>query len=222
MVRECSDKNPTDFLYFVEGGVEVATNENVLFGDFFLVTPDEDFAQGEPAVHLRADRDSFVPGSYTFFGSSFGPAWDDRQPLGSSYAIRYLNGGAFSGGTELIVWLDSKALDPTDIACGNEPDWAPLPNAPILAFDEEENPQALPEDSFPFPYRAQRVPVGGEALPTVADFGWMWIDLNHKAEPFFGSRAQGYVLGVMNALGRFSVGFRATRTGSVCELQPEQ
>ncbi len=214
--RECSDKNPSDFRYFIEGGNGVATNANVLFGDYFFVTSEEDFAQGEPAVHLRADREAFTAGSYSFYGRhAF--AQDDRQPLGSSYAFRYLNGGAFTGGTELIVWRDSKFFGSNEVACGNLPDWAPLPTVPILAFDEEENPQTLPTETSPFPAMTQRVPVGGQALPTVADFGWMWLDLAHSGSGRYGDRAQGYVLGMMNALGRFSVGFRATRIAGVCE-----
>ncbi len=218
VVRRCSESNPTDFGYFLDGGEGLATNDNVLFGDLFLVTSEEDFAQGEPALHLRADSEAFPFGAYTFYGQHWnGDGRDDRQPLGSAYAFRYLNGGVFTGGTELIVWRDSKSAAGGQVACGTEPSWAPLPTAPILAFDEEENPQILPDESSAFPYRTQRVQVGGAALPTVADFGWMWLDLAHDGGGLFGQRAQGHVLGVMNALGRFSVGFRAARTASVCE-----
>ncbi len=217
-VNGWSDANPTDAGYFVDGGSGLATNQNTLFGDFFYVTSEEDFAQGEPAVHLLANEDAFPRGSYTFYSRHLdGDGSDDRQPLGSAYAFRYLNGGVFTGGTDLIVWRDSKSASSAELACGTEPSWAPLGNAPIVAFDEEENAQTLPEDSTPFPYMTQKVAIGGEALPTVADFGWMWLDLDHEATPLFQQRAQGYVLGVMNALGRFSVGFRATHLNGVCE-----
>jgi plastocyanin len=217
VVNSCSSLNPSDSGYFVDGGLGIASNDNALFGDLFFVTSAEDFAQGEPAVHLVANPEAFGSGAYTFYGRYVGgDGSDDRQPLGSAYAFRYLNGGVFTGGTELIVWRDSKSVDSGEVTCGTLPSWAPLPSATILAFDEEENVLGLPENN-PFPWETQRVRVGSTALPVAADFGWLQVDLNHSATPLFGDRAQGYVLGVMNALGRFSVGFRATRLSGVCE-----
>ncbi len=216
VVRECADLDPTSVGYFGPPDRGVAGDANVLFGDLFYVTTEEDFAQGEPAVHLRADRASFPFGSYTFYGAHAMASWDARQPLGSEYAIRYLNGGAFDGGAELIVWRDTKSQGGGEVVCGSLPSWAPLPTSPILAFDEEENPQVLPEEPSPFPFRTQRVPVGEELLPTMADFGWLWMSLDHQATPRFGTRAQGLVWGTMSALGRFSIGFRATQVGGVC------
>ena len=48
---------------------------------------------------------------YTFYGRyTFGFEGDSvngREPLGTTWGARYLNGGAFNGGTKLTVWRDS-------------------------------------------------------------------------------------------------------------------
>ncbi len=219
VVSRCSDANPSDPDYFIDGGQGIANNENVLFGDVFWITPEEDFAQGEAALHLRADTSTFGPGNYTFYGRHVnGDGSDDRQPLGQTYGLRYLNGGPFTGGTDLVVWRDSKSAESGEVACGSQPSWAPLALSPILAFDEEETFESIEEDGPPiFPTMTQRVPVGGEALPVSADYGWMEIDLSHEATPLFGDRAQGHVLGILSALGRFSVGYPAAIIESVCD-----
>jgi hypothetical protein len=39
---------------------------------------------------------------------------DQREPLPTVFAARFINGGIFDGGTDLIVWRDSKAI-PTGV-----------------------------------------------------------------------------------------------------------
>jgi len=217
--------------YFGPGGSGQATNQNVLFGDYFLVDPSGNFAQGEPLVHIEAsatDPETSVAGEYTFYGRYVGwTAIDNREPLATNFAARYLNGGAFSGGTDLIVWRDSK-VDQDAFACpatpGVQPAWYPLGQEGIAIFDEEENP-FIPEtsrfspgietDLVPFPAEAQRTAVGGADLPVPFEFGWLYLSLNTTVVPAGNNppgdpaAAQAWVTTVMKAQGRFGVGYPA-------------
>lgn len=99
---------PTDSGYFSADGSGLATRENTLYGDFLLVEPRQDFAQGAALVHLPADPEIVGLGLEPSFYGSFVPGSlfeDARRPVGSRYLTRFFNGGAFSGGTELLLWI---------------------------------------------------------------------------------------------------------------------
>src|SRR5688572_25779676 len=105
----------------------VASFQNVLWGDYFYVNPSENFANGETLVHIEAcvPGNGYIgyvgrggtgvnacpmgPGDYTFYGRYVGLlGTDQRESLSTTFASRYLNGANFTGGTDLIVWRDSK------------------------------------------------------------------------------------------------------------------
>jgi hypothetical protein len=97
-------------------------------------------------------------------------------------------------------------------------------------FDEEENfetPEGCqispcpPGDTIiPFPWEAQRTEVGSSALPATPDFGWIFLNLNSAvagSQVPFEPLMQNWVSVVMDAEGRFSVGFDAMQLGNVTE-----
>ena len=105
-------------------GPGVAANVNQLWGDYFVIDPANSFAQGDTLVHIEADSTSSgAPeiGAVTSSGNQTGYTFysryvarggapngtDNREPLGTTWGARYLNGGAFDGGTGLTVWRDS-------------------------------------------------------------------------------------------------------------------
>ena len=238
-VNNCTLRFPGDPGYFAPGGTGDATNQNVLWGDYFMVNPGQNFAQGETLVHIEADAlnpETSVPGEYTFYGRYV--AWtaaDNREPLSTNFAVRYLNGGGFDGGTSLLVWRDSK-VNQGPFTCpavsGVRPAWYPLGQEGIVIFDEQENPdvpttfpvspQPPEEGIIPFPAEAQRTDVGGAELPVPFDFGWLYLDLNTLVAaagnnpPEDPLAAQAWVSAVMDAEGRFSVGFDAISLDSAC------
>jgi hypothetical protein len=245
-VNSCNLLFPPDPGYFGGGGV--ATSQNVLWGDYFYVDSANNFAQGDNLVHLEAcipgngfigyvgngaGQCPFAPGDYTFYGRYVaGLGSDQRESLATTFASRYLNGGAFSGGTDLVVWRDPKTT-PTGpngpFVCGLPgPSWFPLVQADVVAFDEQENPsdQCFQADNFPpaiggvlpcFPLAAQRVSTqGGNVIATDMTipfpFGWLFLNLNTTvAGGLFNPTAQAWVTPVMSAAGRFSVGFPAAQ-----------
>jgi hypothetical protein len=234
-VSACSLEFPASPGYFVNGGGGVATNQNVLWGDFFLSHELEGLAYGDTLVHIEAsgtDPETSTPGEYTFYGRYVGwSAADNREPLSTRFATRYLDGGIFDGGTDLLVWRDAKVVQGA-FECGSLPPWYPLGQEQIVIFDEEENPEVpetLPVSPqppgaalVPFPAEAQRTRVGGPTLPVSPVFGWLALNLNTQVTAAGGvppedpAAAQAWVSTVLSAEGRFSVGFDAIQLDSAC------
>ena len=245
-VVSCNLSFPSDAGYFTS----LADNRNILWGDYFYVNSAENFASGETLVHIEACTGgtaapifsgyvgngaghcpfAFAAGVYTFYGRyNSVDGQDQREPLASTFASRYINGGAFNGGTDLIVWRDSKTR-PVGAngthSCSSAPSWYPLNQSDVVAFDEIENPTDLcfqGDNVSPptggantcFPLEAQRVSLlggnfGDDPLPP-APFGWIYLNLNHtlaSGDPYPGV-AQNWVSTDMKAEGRFEVGFDA-------------
>ncbi len=228
VANACSVEFPASPGYFVAGGGGLAGNRNIIWGDYFYVSSEQNFAQGEPLVHIEAsstDPQTSVPGQYTFYGRYV--AWtaiDNREPLVTDFATRYVTGGTFSGGTSLVTWRDSK-VNQGAFTCGTLPSWFPLGQEGIVIFDEQETPN-LPDvctvspcvpgsGLVPFPAEAQRTRVNGPSLPVPFNFGWIYANLN-TVVPAAGANppedplaAQAWMTTVMDAQGRFSVGYSA-------------
>jgi hypothetical protein len=234
-VSNCTLRFPGDIGYFGSGGTGDATDQNVLWGDYFYIFETQQAAVGETLVHIEASAtnpETSVPGQYTFYGRYVNwQATDNREPLATDFAARFLLGGPFDGGTDLIVWRDSK-VDQGVFACGTTPPWYPLGQEQIVIFDEQENPglvQTFPVSPqprnpslVPFPAETQRTPVGGTSLPVPYRFGWLYLNLNTTVPaagpnpPEDPAAAQGWVTTVMSANGRFSVGYDAVHLDSAC------
>jgi hypothetical protein len=224
----------------------IASFQNAIWGDYFYVHAGENFAQGETLVHIEAcsapavgqgaDDCPFIAGDYTFYGRYVAAAaTDQREPLGTMFASRYLNGGSFDGGTDLVVWRDSKTVATTGHNCAIEESWFPLAHTDVVAFDEAENPVDLcfrGDNVSPptggsdtcFPLEAQRISLtensnatGTNPIPPF-DFGWMYVNLNTTvAGGQFGATAQAHITAVMDASGRFSVGFDSMNLDTACD-----
>jgi len=223
VVRKCTNlfpSSPRAQGYFRNGGTGIATNQNVLVGDYFLVDNVRGVGAGEPMVHIRADQ-AFMKGNYTFYGRYVGgSAIDDRQPLGSVYASRFWT--AFPDDpnldpqTELVVWRDTKspAASPV-LATATQPAGFPIPLADFLCCDEDE---VCGIYTGSLPLATQRINLGEEAdLPYSA--GWLRLDLNHSRTSLFRSEAQGHVttiFGAHVATGSMAASFRASRLASPC------
>ncbi|HXU47076.1 MAG TPA: hypothetical protein VN783_16220, partial [Thermoanaerobaculia bacterium] len=221
MVKNCTLRLPGDPGYFGPNGTGDASNVNALWGDYFYVDSVGNVAEGDTLVHIEAsfkNPETSGSGQYTFYGRYVN--WtgiDNREPLSSHFASRYVNGGAFSGGTDFIVWRDSK-VNQSAFKCGTLPGWYPLLQEQIVTFDEQEHPtvfQALPGAPQPFPAEAQRTHVDGPALPVPFDFGWAFLDLNANVPaaganpPEDPAAGQAWVSTVMTGTGRFGIGFDA-------------
>ncbi len=228
-VDNCTLRFPGDAGYFAPGGTGDATDDNRLWGDYFFLAPDRagDFAAGDTLVHIEAsasDPRVTTPGRYTFYGRYDGwTASDNREPLATSFAVRYFDGGHYGGGTDLVVWRDSKTAQGA-FKCGTLPAWFPLSQEGLVIFDEQEHPQvpqSIPvsppppvEGLQPFPREAQRTTVGGPDLPVPFAAGWLYLDLNTTVSgnpnpPIDPAAAQAWVAVLLHAIDPYQVGFDA-------------
>ncbi len=223
VVRRCSPvqvgglrNTPADPLYFVHDGQGLASNDNTLWGDFVRVDPGNNSSEGNSAAHLVADSDLLTAGIYTFYGRYVGfDGRDNRIPLSSLYSTRFLDGGAFSGGTRLIVWRDTRDGEVRPLPCDTQPGWLPLGANQLIVFDEDENPTEIAAAAA-FPLATQAVALGGTVLPLPHDFGWLLLDLWHADE----THAQAWVAAVFTAEGRFSAGLPAIPMDDLCNFGP--
>lgn len=220
-VRRCSPRRvlsiadtPVHGLYFADDARGLATDDNVLWGDYVYLYPREASADSQTAVAVPADPDFFHPGDYTFYGRYVGyDKRDHRAPLSSLYFARFVDGGSIAGGTELIVWRDTRRPDADPIPCGTHPAWSPPGELQLLVFDEEENPTEILSPNV-FPLATQRVHVGGPTLPIAFPYGWLLLDLWFQNA----THAQGFVSVRMSAGGRFTTGHEALRVDDLCNF----
>jgi len=234
-VSSCSTtvRSPRDAGYFGIGSTGRATAQNVLWGDFFLVDPDNNFAEGENLVRIEALPGRFAGGSLTFYGRFVGySAADEREPLATVWATRFVNGAGFDGGTHLVTWRDPEGPS-TPWNCGGlrpEP-WYPLPSEDVVIFDEQENPElpfvcpfTCPPNSrpSPFPAVANRVTIGrtSTGMPVPFDFGWLYFNLGDPSGDTSPNRSQAFVVTLMSASGRYAVGLAATPFDTACDPHP--
>jgi hypothetical protein len=207
---------PANGTYFAAGGTGLASDANVLWGDYTYINSKRNTSDGQTAVAIVADPDVFHGGDYTFYGRYVGfDGRDNRVPLSSLYYARYVDGGTFSGGTDLVVWRDNRRAAVAPTSCDTAPNWSPLGEMQLVIFDEEENPREVANSSA-FPLTTQKVHVGGAALPVAQPFGWMMLDLWHRDS----THAQAWVSVIMSAEGRFSTGNEALRADDLCNFGP--
>lgn len=221
VTRRCSTSsiNPSRAGYF-DGPEPVADTRNVLWGDFFLVDPGENLAQGQTAVALWADPGRYRAGDSTFYGRYVG--WsgvDGRVPLSSEWRVRFAIGSIFDD-TELIVWRDTESPSASPVTCGETPDWYPLTVTDTEYWSEDASGPGVDESLAIFGFATQRVSMKNRVDP-VFDFGWVDLDLDEHAD--FGRDArpnQGWVMWMVKADGRFSVGQEGVRMNELCRADP--
>jgi hypothetical protein len=122
-----------------------------------------------------------------------------------------LNGGPFDGGTDLLVWLEED-FPRVPVACGTSENDT-CQEVDFELFDEGGGSLATTRKTIAA--LAFRLAVGSEALPATAPFGF--FELDHftlsgcLVTPSGSLPMQAWVMPVMRADGRFSVGVEATR-----------
>jgi len=139
--------------------------DNVLTGDYQIFDSSQasNFAGGNPLVHIRAIPEGgpagFTPAAgtaftnlpYTFYGryqvgQAFPPVVDRRQPLPSTFAARYIQGGGLS--TSYRIWREGPAgaggLPNTTCSGANAVvNNSQISIAEVVRFDEHENPSVF-------------------------------------------------------------------------------
>ncbi|HVR09907.1 MAG TPA: hypothetical protein VMW75_17820 [Thermoanaerobaculia bacterium] len=239
-VNRCSTAYPGDPGYFAPNGTGTVTDQNVLWGSWYIINATKGYAEGSDMVAIEADGNNPAtssPGRYTFYGRYDGwTAVDHREPLATTLATQYADGGAFNGGTDLLVWRDSKVNQgpfPCPALANQNPPWYPMAQEGTVIFDEEEHgvipglcgefPCLAPPPPFiPFPAAAQRVRVGSAALAVPFSFGWLYLDLNNTVAsagpnpPVDPAAQQAWVVATQSSNLRFAVALDAFRLDDAC------
>ncbi|RPJ53279.1 MAG: hypothetical protein EHM23_31260 [Acidobacteria bacterium] len=203
VVNRCSTSFPGDAGYFVSGGTGIASNANVLWGEFRIVDQPDNMAYAELLVPIEASNT--LTSGYTFYGRRVnGDASDNRERLPSLWEARYIAAGVFQASIQ--VWRDSMA--PAPWPCGN-----PRPaisHRRLFIFDEQENASTLSDGTTSMiPLATSLLPVhsiAGIPIPSWFDFGFIFLDLRlgtTAVDPLFGGMNQSHVSIVHRASGRF-------------------
>ena len=210
--------------YFVQGGGgedAIAIAQNRLWGDYQIVDPANAFAHGSEALSLWADPARFTGDpTFTFYGRFHDyDGRDERVPLPTQWASRFLSGGPFTGGTDLIVWRDTGEAEPGAVACGGHPAWWPLQEGFVVARDESGDPESridVGSESTFFALATQRKPVSDFLLPYA--FGRLQVSLADG--PVVDNPRQSWMQTVLSASGLYSTGFNARALNELCDDAP--
>jgi hypothetical protein len=199
VVRTCSNHFPTNPLYWVE---DIAF-ENVLTGDFQQIDSTNNFAQGNPLVHIRAIPEGGTPGErraqpaafdagfprtfYSRFQKANEPRFDGRQPLPSTFASRWINGSGAAFQTSLKIWREGSVG--AGAACVDYAADRTLEIAESVRFDEAESavgntpnrgdPPIEPSLSLPLTSRTSLT--DSDVFPQLVNgavAGWIYLNLD--------------------------------------------
>ena len=224
VLQDCSDtvRYPTDEGYFLVDETGLGGYDNVLYGDWFLVDPSQDLAQGGELVHLVADPDFFTEESRrrSFYRSLAPQRYSDKRiPLSAQWQTRYLRGGGFGGETELILWIEPNGI-PRPRACGTD-----LKDCVFNDFwftPQSENgglAAAVPYDldRYAFTRRLRMLPPDPE-VPEESGL----LELNAGtfccicSPPSAFGHIQAWAIPIFKAENRFSAGANGTRLNDLC------
>lgn len=198
--------------YFTNGdGMGVAIDDNRLWGDVFYLSNNAASAHGSPAVALWADADAFDgPSEFTFYGRfSNWDTRDNRVPLPRAWSQRFINGGPFAGGADLLIYQDTghgKNFED----CGSTPAEFPLDALLFATADTGDDPLDFSDSWGNFAGLAtQRSSVGSLGIPYA--FGWTRVDAG---------LSQLWVQPTLSASGVYSASLDGTAVGFLCDLMP--
>lgn len=240
VVGNCAPgRAPTDPRYFSED----IRYDNVLTGDYIFVDADERFAQASPMVHIRAlpgggTPATRIPGPLprlekTFYGRFQDPAdphLDARQPLPSTLAARWINGGRGGFTTFLQIWRDG-VTGPV-ASCADYALNGAMIVAESVAFDEDENGVGIagPEIIHGPPYADDgEVELPATSITAAGDedvfpqetfednvSGWLYLNLDDEEDDDGRGAQQSWVTVIMQAEGIYSVAVDAAWLGNGC------
>jgi hypothetical protein len=233
--------SPLDPAYYSQ----VLLFDNVLTGDYERINADRNtgnYAAGNPMVHIKAVPEGGRAGQqatgsalpYTFY-DRFTPGAarhiDRRQPLPSSFAARFIEGGTANFSTDYAIWREGADRGGAAAGC-NVAASAAMSYTSIVRFDEMENPSVatIPVSGGPrslsFPATSSASTAQGPFPPqnsyTVS--GWMFMNLDNRAgaaasanSPYSTARSsQNWVTVHMRAEGRYAVEYDATTVANGC------
>lgn len=233
VVGNCGSANALDPEYFTSD----IRFDNALIGDYQQLNSDQHFAQANPMVHIRAIgerrlgrfRTNLPNTFYRRYQNASRPNADARQPLPSTFAVRWINGTVGSFETRFKIWLEGATGSAA--TCAEYRKNGKLVVTEFVAFDEDENGEGMPSRGCQIVPTC--IPPPGISLPatsitSIADHeifphdildtepaGWLYLNLadGDSASPI---ARQAWVIASMVADGRYSVDLDAATLGNGC------
>lgn len=225
VLNDCSDtiRLPDDPGYFADGGLGLASNRNVLWGDYYMIDPSQDFAQGFEAVGTVADADRFDDVNIRSFYQVTEDQQDNRVPLSSKLRTRFLNGGAFDGSTQFIVWAQ-RAPELLPFSCADAAGSCPMAADLRLDMDffDESGELTVARRIIPTAFVSK---FDIQDLDPGTDFGVLFLDSKGLRSPVGPAglleQRQAWMLQTSSATNRFSVGMSASRMDDLCKVSAQ-
>ena len=219
VVSTCSPTLPNQAEYYKND----LLYDNVLIGDWISLDPKGEkngHATASPMVHIRAVPEGGTAGTnvatrlpHTFYGR-FKPAVSDRrQPLPTTFAARFIEGGPTGFHTQLTVWREGATG--AEAVCSNYKMNAARPFTEIVRFDEREN--ATIHKQLPATAHLASTSKLSSSSPVFPartsedNGGWFFINLADS-----GRATQNWVEVTLFAEGRFGVQYPAAAMGNGC------
>lgn len=172
--NQCTILKPGEPGYFASGGAGVATNQNVMFGNYVIVDRARGRFLAESSVNIETSySDPLVttPGNQTFYGRLIGnSAADNREPLPTAFAARYA-----SARTDVDYWRDPGVVV-APFACGTVPAPFALGQRQVSVFNSAGALVGSPTGLL-FP-NAMGTTSGAGALALTQPLGWLFANLN--------------------------------------------
>jgi hypothetical protein len=253
VVATCGTKLPNDFAYYNE-----LLYDNVLAGDWQILNPNPltgNYAGGDPLVHIRAFPEGGPAGvltptelPFTFY-NRFLPhqardvaRMDRRQPLPSSFAIRYIQGGTGAFNTNFQIWREGVTGSTANCRDYGANNGSAMTVSDLVRFDEHENPTTnaggiiictFPSTIVTLP-SASSTPSSAGIFPPLSGAagdvgGWMFLNLTNRGSANYSVYApracvarpsQNWVVTSMTAEGRYQVAYDGTPLGNACNAAP--
>ena len=252
----CNTSLPTENRYFTN----FILFDNVLIGDYQDVNPNPatgNYAGGNPLVHIRAVPEGgpagSVPGTnlpFTFYDrytiGIIPRTIDRRQPLPSTFAARYIQGGTGAFNTNYKIWREG--LTGTGASCSSYALNSNIGVAEIVRFDEHENATVVGTGiviSPPLPGNPGTAETSSRSTSDTTLFpppfsgttdlgGWMFLNLNNGGSSIYSVARTGFLTGSTNTVrnsqnwvivsmfaeGKYSVDFDAAWLGNGCSPAP--
>jgi hypothetical protein len=235
VVNSCSNVSPTDAAYYAK----VLLFDNVLTGDYARINPHSEtgnYAGANPLVHIKAIPEGGAAGTgttplpYTFYDRytpSAARRVDRRQPLPSTFAARFIEGGTGQFNTDFAIWREG-ATSGSACVSGN----GNLPVSSLVRFDEHENPstaaatQSASAAGLPLAIAARTTSTMFPPLTGGDVAGWFYLNLDNQAaltrtNPYSAVRqSQNWVIVQLSADGRYAVDYNATSLTNGCFINP--
>ncbi|HSY50528.1 MAG TPA: hypothetical protein VLC46_17105 [Thermoanaerobaculia bacterium] len=201
VVASCTTRMPSDPNYYTTD----LLFDNVLVGDYQQIGAGPagtglrgTGAVGSPMVHIRAVPEGGGAGSnvgtslpYTFYDRYTPSATrtiDRRQPLPSTFAARFIQGGTNAFATDLTIWREG--FTGSGASCASHANNSSMTFGEIVRFDEHENAfaQACSSSASPVEPCTRSLPATSSTnwQSDVYPFlngtdvgGWLYLNLNN-------------------------------------------